>query len=77
VLVDQKREKAFTDSMVEAAERAHHRLATSEQEIAGGSHDFVTECRLRSETNNKQSNHGWTQPTRQPGTATSITKRSL
>ena len=41
-------------------------LALREQEIAGALHDFVTQFRLRSETNNKQSDHGWTQLTRKP-----------
>lgn len=56
--------------MVEAVQTQYHLLLAHGQEIAGASHDFVTDFRLRSETKIKQSNYSWTQPVREPGTGT-------
>lgn len=43
--------------MVEAVEDRCEILAAPEQNIAGGSHGFVTDFRLRSETIDQESDH--------------------
>jgi hypothetical protein len=53
--VDQNQEKAFTRPVVQAVENECEILLAPKQNIAGASHDFVTEFRLRSGPKEKKS----------------------